>query len=76
MYNVCNNICLCCFRIRAGTIIGLCVNLTCLIAIILQPYMPQTVIKISKQINVDVSSFYLTDFFSILLKPGHKIGKV
>lgn len=42
----------------------------------LQPYMPQTVNIIGKQLNVDVSTYLLNDFVSIFLHPGHKIGKV
>lgn len=42
----------------------------------LQPYMPQTVNIIGKQLNVDISTFLLNDFVSIFLQPGHKIGKV
>lgn len=64
------------YRIKAGTIIGLSCNLVCLIAIMLQPYMPQTVVTIGKQLNVDISTFLLNDFVSIFLQPGHTIGKV
>lgn len=63
-------------RARAGTIIGLSCNLVCLLAIMLQPYMPQTVDTIGHQLNVDISTFLLNDFVSIFLQPGHKIGKV
>lgn len=64
------------FRIRAGTVIGLSCNLVCLLAVMLQPYMPQTVDIIGKQLNVDVSTFLLNDFVTIFLHPGHTIGKV
>lgn len=64
------------YRIKAGSVIGLSCNLVCLIAIMLQPYMPQTVNIIGKQLNVDISIFLLNDFVSIFLQPGHKIGKV
>lgn len=63
-------------RIRAGTVIGLSCNLVCLLAIMLQPYMPQTVNVIGEQLNVDISTFLLNDFVSIFVQPGHKIGKV
>jgi len=42
----------------------------------LQPYMPQTVDIIGKQLNVDVTTFLLNEFVSIFLSSGHKIGKV
>lgn len=42
----------------------------------LQPYMPQTVDIIEKQLNVDMSTFLLNNFVSAFLQPGHKIGKV
>lgn len=64
------------FRIRAGTVIGLSCNLVCLLAVMLQPYMPQTVDIIGKQLNIDISTFVLNNFVSVFLQPGHKIGKV
>jgi len=42
----------------------------------LQPYMPQTVNIIGKQLNVDISTFLLNNYVSVFLQPGHKIGKV
>jgi len=42
----------------------------------LQPYMPQTVNIIGKQLNIDISTFLLNNFVSVFLPPGHKIGKV
>jgi len=42
----------------------------------LQPYMPQTVNTIGKQLNVDISTFLLNNFVTVFLQPGHKIGKV
>lgn len=63
-------------RIKAGTVIGLSCNLVCLLAIMLQPYMPHTVTTIGKQLNVDVSTFLISNFVSVFLQPGHKIGKV
>ncbi|XP_050524768.1 methionine--tRNA ligase, cytoplasmic isoform X2 [Daktulosphaira vitifoliae] len=60
---------------RAGTVIGLSCNIVCLLAIMLQPYMPQTVKTIGEQLNVNITSFLLNDFVSNLLKSGHKIGK-
>jgi len=63
-------------RIRAGTVIGLSCNLACLLTIMLQPYMPETVLIISRQLNVDISTFLLNDFVSVFLPPGHEIGKV
>lgn len=64
------------FRVRAGTVIGLSCNLACLLAVMLQPYMPQTVNIIGRQLNIDISTFLLNDFVSVFLQPGHKIGKV
>lgn len=42
----------------------------------LQPYMPQTVNIIGKQLNVDISTFLLNNFVTVFLQPGHRIGKV
>lgn len=39
-------------RSRAGSLIGLCVNITCLLSVMLQPYMPVVSAEIQRQIQV------------------------
>ncbi|KAJ8942642.1 hypothetical protein NQ318_013355 [Aromia moschata] len=38
-------------KIRAGTVIGVCSNLACLLATLLHPYMPNTSASLQKQLN-------------------------
>lgn len=62
-------------KVKAGTVIGVSCNLACLLALLMKPYMPQTVEVISKQLNVSSDLFVLTSRATVFLKPGHKIGK-
>lgn len=58
------------------TVIGLSVNLACLLAQLLDPYMPETANVIRKQLNAPPSMNVIDDKFRLFLPPGHKIGKV
>ncbi|BES94329.1 synthetase [Nesidiocoris tenuis] len=60
---------------KAATAIGLLCNVVCLVASLLQPYMPQTVETIAKQMNLDISSLSIMDTFQPFLEEGHAIGK-
>ncbi|KAJ8923987.1 hypothetical protein NQ315_006763 [Exocentrus adspersus] len=63
-------------KIRAGTVIGICCNLACLLATLLQPYMPDTSERLTKQLNT--STIVITpDNLEIvnLLPAGHKLGE-
>ncbi|XP_075225547.1 methionyl-tRNA synthetase 1 isoform X2 [Lycorma delicatula] len=60
---------------RAGTIVGLCCNISCLLTIMLKPYMPQTVEIIRQQLNLASELYVLTNDITMFIKPGHKIGK-
>ncbi|XP_072021242.1 methionine--tRNA ligase, cytoplasmic-like isoform X2 [Amphiura filiformis] len=63
-------------KTRAGTVIGVCVNISCLLSVMLQPYMPQTSKIIQQQLNADEDCNVLTEgSFVCYLKTGHKIGK-
>jgi len=65
------------FRKRAGSVLGLSVNIACLIAALLRPYMPSTSEIISQQMLAPgKTSFTIPDQFEILLQENHKIGKV
>lgn len=48
----------------------------CLLAILLQPYMPQIANEIGKQININISSLLLNDYVPRFLQHGHNVGKV
>ncbi|KAK9508152.1 hypothetical protein O3M35_007875 [Rhynocoris fuscipes] len=60
---------------RAASGIGLLCNVVCLIASLLQPYMPATVETIAQHINLPIEMFTISETFQPYLKPGHKIGK-
>lgn len=60
---------------RAGTVIGVSCNVACLLAIIIQPYMPAISKVMAEQMNASEDIFVLTEDMNILLPEGHKIGK-
>ncbi|XP_076249533.1 methionyl-tRNA synthetase 1 [Calliopsis andreniformis] len=61
---------------RAGTIIGICCNLTCLLSALLAPFMPNTSRELRSQLGLDNSNFgYIPDVITNILPAGHKIGK-
>ncbi|XP_059620184.1 methionine--tRNA ligase, cytoplasmic [Phlebotomus argentipes] len=61
---------------RAGTVIGICANLTVLLATLLFPFMPETARRIFKQTNIERGAIDPQDpRVKMWLKPGHKIGK-
>jgi methionyl-tRNA synthetase len=66
---------------RAGTVIGLCLNIVHVISVIISPYMPMTSSDIMHQLNVvndDCYSDVINDAMmsSLILQPGHVIGEV
>ena len=61
---------------RAGTIIGICCNLACLLSALLAPYMPNVSRQIRTQLGLDASNYgYIPDIITNILPTGHKIGK-
>ncbi|KAM7249426.1 hypothetical protein ACFE04_019560 [Oxalis oulophora] len=62
-------------KTRAGTVVGMSCNIACLIAIMIQPYMPSTSAIMREQMNAPDDVLVLTNEINILLQPGHKIGK-
>lgn len=63
-------------KARAGSVVAMCCNITCLLAILLFPFMPATARKIYSQLNftdgiIDPNKPQLAQ----LLPVGHKIGK-
>ncbi|VEN61377.1 unnamed protein product [Callosobruchus maculatus] len=62
-------------RLRAGTVVGICCNLACLLAILLQPYMPETSAILKRQINApEVVITPSNPEIVQLLPTGHKLG--
>uniref|UniRef100_A0A1L8DRR1 Methionine--tRNA ligase, cytoplasmic n=1 Tax=Nyssomyia neivai TaxID=330878 RepID=A0A1L8DRR1_9DIPT len=63
-------------KTRAGTVIGLCANLTVLLATLIFPFMPDTARRIFKQANIAGNIINSSDArVKMWLKAGHKIGK-
>ncbi|KOC69527.1 Methionine--tRNA ligase, cytoplasmic [Habropoda laboriosa] len=61
---------------RAGTIIGICCNLACLLSALLAPFMPNTARELRSQLGLDNNHYgYISDVITNILPTGHKIGK-
>lgn len=61
---------------RAGSVIGIAANITCLLSVMLQPYMPDTSRAIQQQLNAPAECNVLVEQFVPFLGEGHKIGTV
>jgi len=60
---------------RAGTVVGLSVNIACLLSILIQPYMPELAKKLQEQLAApDSVVAVLPSCLHCFLSPGHKIG--
>lgn len=59
---------------RAGTVIGISVNLACLLGVLIQPYMPALSRNLESQLAVPPTINFIPTTFSALLPPGHRIG--
>ena len=59
---------------RAGTIMHISVNLTCLVMLLLEPYMPQTCAAMRQQLNLPDNSTLIPEHFAPFISAGHKIG--
>jgi len=63
-------------RAHAGTVIGICCNIACLLAILLKPYMPVTADILKEQLQAPDDVWVIVPEFTVLLPSGHKLGKV
>ncbi|XP_042305178.1 methionine--tRNA ligase, cytoplasmic isoform X2 [Sceloporus undulatus] len=61
---------------RAGTVIGVAVNIASLLSVILQPYMPNVSTTIQGQLCIPADYNVLTNDFVCTLPAGHQIGTV
>ena len=57
---------------RAGTVIGISVNLACLLGVLIQPYMPALSRNLESQLAVPPTINFIPTTFSALLPPGHR----
>ena len=62
------------YRARAGTVIGLSVNISALIAILLHPYMPNISAQLQEQLLLPADCLVIPKYFVPMLQTGHKIG--
>lgn len=62
-------------KARAGSVIGLCTNVSCLLSVMIQPYMPTISKTIQEQINAPLECNVLMPQFVCYLPCGHKVGK-
>ncbi|XP_033225521.1 methionine--tRNA ligase, cytoplasmic isoform X2 [Belonocnema kinseyi] len=61
---------------KAGTVIGICCNLACLLSALLAPYMPSTAREIRDQLGMDRKEYgYIPDIVTTMLPAGHKLNK-
>ncbi|XP_076437456.1 methionine--tRNA ligase, cytoplasmic-like [Babylonia areolata] len=60
---------------RAGGVVSLSANVSCLLSVLLQPYMPSVSATIQTQLNAPPDVNVVTDAFICRLRPGHQIGK-
>ena len=59
---------------RAGSVVGLCVNLSCLLSVLIQPYLPGLSANLQTQLAAPDSVNVIPEHFYEMLPPGHKIG--
>ena len=59
---------------RAGTVVGLSVNLACLLSVLVQPYLPNLSNKLQDQLAAPKEVNVIPEQFHLMLPTGHKIG--
>jgi len=63
-------------RARAGTVVGLSVNLACLLCVLIQPYMPAMAARLEQQLAVPAGRLArLPTTLHCFLPAGHSIGE-
>ncbi|XP_019851279.1 PREDICTED: methionine--tRNA ligase, cytoplasmic-like isoform X2 [Amphimedon queenslandica] len=62
-------------KLLAGSLLGLCANICCLISVLLQPYMPSISKEIQNQLQAPSECNIIWDYFVPYLPTGHKIGQ-
>ncbi|KAK0178335.1 hypothetical protein PV328_002294 [Microctonus aethiopoides] len=60
----------------AGTVIGICCNVVCLLSSLISPFMPNTAREMRSQLGLDINVYgYISEFVALTLPAGHKLGK-
>ena len=62
-------------KARAGSVVGLCVNLSCLLSVLIQPYLPSLSANLQAQLAAPPSVNSIPHHFYMMLSPGHTIGQ-
>ena len=62
-------------KARAGSVVGLCVNLSCLLSVLIQPYLPALSANLQAQLAAPASVNTIPQHFYMMLAPGHTIGQ-
>jgi len=63
-------------KARAGTVVGISINMSCLLSILIEPYMPGLSRELQRQLDAPVGKLTaIPDKFCILLPAGHRIGE-
>merc|ERR1719427_1290249 len=62
-------------KARAGTVVALSLNISCLLSVLIQPFMPQFSEQLQKQLQAPACVNRIPDKFYVMLPPGHKIGE-
>ncbi|XP_012281975.1 methionine--tRNA ligase, cytoplasmic [Orussus abietinus] len=61
---------------KAGTVVGICCNLACLLSALLAPYMPNTARKLRSQLGLSSEDYgFIPESIATMLPAGHLIGK-
>merc|ERR1719445_260427 len=61
-------------KVRAGSVVGLCVNLSCLLSVLIQPSRPNLSKNLQTQLASPDSVNVIPEHFYCMLPVGHKIG--
>jgi len=61
-------------KARAGSVVGLCVNISCLLSVLIQPYLPSLSANLQTQLAAPSSVNTIPTHFYRMLDPGHAIG--
>ena len=59
---------------RAGSVVGLCVNISCLLSVLIQPYLPNLSKNLQTQLAAPAAVNVVPEHFYLMLPSGHSIG--
>ena len=62
-------------KARAGSVIGVAVNVVALLSVAVSPYMPTVSSVLQEQLNIPNQKKFLTEMFVPIFKTGHVIGQ-